>query len=106
MFSCCLGRKVTGSAVSPLTRNCARRVPARVHLEVSPLPAHAFQKRPVRLVANPSYLGITSGLLVNGPKPVKVKGARGFQARCRSLGEWEQRERLLRFCIRGDQSFE
>src|SRR5206468_442627 len=58
MFSCCLGRKVTGSAVSPLTRNCARRVPARVHLEVSPLPAHAFQKRPVRLVANPSYLGI------------------------------------------------
>ena len=45
-------------------------------------------------------------LPVNGPKPVKVKGARGFQARCRSLGEWEQRERLLRFCIRGDQSFE
>src|SRR6202158_5603337 len=36
---------VDSSAVSPLTRNCARRVPARVHLEVSPLPAHAFQKR-------------------------------------------------------------
>lgn len=35
---------VDSSTVSPLTRNCARRVPALVQ-EVSPLPAHAFQKR-------------------------------------------------------------